>query len=105
VWLVPKRQDDVTGAATDIQIQISDKAIEGKVDVASGAGGKYRYVNLLHDDTANEKIDKVALYRKHNNEGKVTLDDATKIGFDRVSTDINDGRGGDYLSLIYGVSV
>jgi hypothetical protein len=104
VWLVPKRTDDGTSAGTYIQIQISDKAIEGKVDVASGAGGKYRYINVLHDTGDNEKIYKVGLYRKHNGEGRVTLEDATRVGFNRVSTDINDGRGGDYLSLVYAVT-
>ncbi|THV00782.1 hypothetical protein K435DRAFT_656667, partial [Dendrothele bispora CBS 962.96] len=104
VWLIPKRTNDGRNAGTYIQIQITENAIPNKVDMAAGADGKYRHLTVLHDADENEKITKVALYRKSNGEGRVTLDDAVRIGFNRVSTDINAGRGGDFLHLIFSVS-
>jgi hypothetical protein len=71
--------------------------------MAAGAGGKWRYLDVLHDSTENKKINSAALCRKAKSQGPVTLDEAYKIGYNRVSRDINEGRGGDFLHIIYTV--
>ena len=103
VWLIPEGTDDMSQAGTSIHIQIQDSPIGGKIDLATGAGGKYRYLEVNYSHTVNEKIRKVALYRKANGQGAVTLEEAQRSGFNHVSTDINAGRGGDYLHLVYEV--
>ncbi|KAF4575281.1 hypothetical protein EYR40_004984 [Pleurotus pulmonarius] len=104
VYLVAKRTDDRHQAGYFVRVQIADSPIPGQTDLAAGAGGKYRYLRVIHDNNITEKITKAALYRKPKPEGPVTLDDAARIGFNRVSEDINRGRGGDYLHVVYAVS-
>jgi len=90
-------------AGTYVEIDITDHPEGGQGDLAAGAGGKFRYAKIIKDHNVNEKITKIALYRKAKGDGPVSLDEANKLGFNRVSTDINKGRGGDWLQLIYGV--
>ncbi|KAF5329226.1 hypothetical protein D9758_018194 [Tetrapyrgos nigripes] len=105
VWLIPERANNADEAGTYIQIEITSEHHSGQQDLAQGAGGKYRYLHVLHDSNENEKITEAALYRKSNSAGPVTLEEAARAGFNRVSSDINEGRGGDFLHLIYKVSV
>ncbi|TFK64224.1 hypothetical protein BDN72DRAFT_963364 [Pluteus cervinus] len=104
VWLLPKGTDNREQAGNYLHIQITEDAIQGRNDLAAGADGQFRYLRVLLDEQGRVKITKVALYRKSNGEGKVTLDDAARFGFNRGSTNINEGRDGDYLHLIYSVS-
>ncbi|KAH8823623.1 hypothetical protein DL96DRAFT_1615069, partial [Flagelloscypha sp. PMI_526] len=84
IYLIPK-------PAVYIQIIIRDSEISGQSDLAEGAGGKFRYIKLIYDASDDEKITKVALYRKSNNDRS-------------LSSDINKDRSGDFLHLIYRVS-
>ncbi|KAF4575280.1 hypothetical protein EYR40_004985 [Pleurotus pulmonarius] len=104
VYLVPKRTDDWQEAGYFVRVQITDSPIPGGTDLAAGAGGKYRYVSVLHDKNNTQKITKAVLYRKPKSDGAVTPDEAARIGFNRVSEDINRGRGGDYLHVVYAVT-
>ncbi|KAJ7106882.1 hypothetical protein C8R43DRAFT_867838, partial [Mycena crocata] len=101
VFLIPVRTDTAAAAGTYIQIRITDTYDPNGSDIAYGANGKYRYVRVIHDVTDNSKITKVVLYRKPTSAGPVTLSEAVAVGFNRVSSDINSGRGGSWLHLVY----
>lgn len=100
MWLFAEETDHHFEGASLIVIMITEDAIPGAIDLAAGAGGKYRYLHVLQDPSMSQKIAKVALYR---NESAVTQEEAENMGFNRVSNDINEGRSGDYLYLLYNV--
>ena len=104
VWLVPVTSDDPKDAATNIMVHISDDAVSGYDDLAKGAGGKYRYLFIQRDSDVGQKAFKVALMRKAKDDGPVTIEQAAAEGYNRLTGDINVGRGGDYLHLVYSVT-
>ncbi|KAF7173580.1 hypothetical protein CNMCM5623_005787 [Aspergillus felis] len=65
-------------------------------DLAKGAGGDYRYLNLRKD--GSKKIVNIALLRRKES---VSFETVHQLGYDGYSTDINKGRGGDYLYLVW----
>lgn len=68
-------------------------------DLARGAGGAYRFLVPVRDIRKDEKVVAAALVRAQQYHG------APPDGYNRISRDINDGRGGDYLHLAYKVVV
>ncbi|KAK6526200.1 hypothetical protein TWF281_011235 [Arthrobotrys megalospora] len=94
---VQSERDGHSRGMTDIRLWITDYNDGLNDDLAKGAGGKYRYL-LPEENIENEYITEVALWR-----GK--LDSAPygwKWAYDPgVAADINSGRGGDYLYLVY----
>lgn len=69
-------------------------------DLAKGVGGDYRYLVPQVDVQIEKKLKRLALYRKSNSEGPVHESDIKDRGYTDFLTDINAGRGGDYLHLI-----
>ena len=93
VWLVPTFTSDPGSAQTSYSIVIQGDSNDHYQDLAKGAGGDYRYLHSRHD--GEQKITKVNLLR---------LDEALgdlPAGYDGRSGDINQGRGGTYLYLIW----
>ncbi|KAK7417455.1 hypothetical protein QQX98_004575 [Neonectria punicea] len=60
-----------------------------------GAGGDYRYVQWSNDRNADRLITDVALWRSDDSQG------GPPNGWDGKTQDINSGRGGDYLYLVW----
>ncbi|KAI0972087.1 hypothetical protein F4678DRAFT_431114 [Xylaria arbuscula] len=101
VWLVPEWTDDRDKAATFFEVSITGSSQAGRDDLAKGAGGDYRYLIPRVDVHLENKIKRLALYRKPNSQGPVHSSDIEGRGYTDFSTDINAGRGGDYLHLIW----
>jgi hypothetical protein len=66
------------------------------VDLAKGAGGDYRYLRLERD--GGTKIREVRLLRRGDEADFAVV---RALGFDGASDDINKGRGGDYLYIVW----
>ncbi|KAB8210937.1 hypothetical protein BDV34DRAFT_220112 [Aspergillus parasiticus] len=95
VWLYLLWTDSALEAITDIKILVSDEAIPGKQDLAQGAGGAYRYIGFIKGPPPIRTIN---LLRRTDELTPETIKD---LGFDGYSQDINAGRGGDYLHLVW----
>lgn len=67
-------------------------------DLALEAGGKYRYLRVDRNTNTPAKITDIALLR---NGDSVRFDHVKKLGYDGRSIDINQGREGDYLYLVW----
>ena len=80
---------------------ITGSSQSGLDDLAKGAGGDYRYLIPKAEVHVDKKIRRLALYRKSNGEGPVKSGDIAGRGYTDFSPDINAGRGGDYLHLIW----
>jgi hypothetical protein len=66
----------------------------GESDLAKGAGGDYRYVRPCYDQ-ASYAVTDVALWRTGDQQWNAP------DGWHGKSADINEGRGGDYLYLVW----
>ncbi|CAF3646138.1 unnamed protein product [Fusarium graminearum] len=85
-------------AITGLSIHITgDKNSWLGGDMANDAGGDFRYVVTSQDLTLPTRISNVQLWRSPDD--PVTLADA--VGWDGISTDINHGRSGAYLYLVW----
>lgn len=71
---------------------------DGHKDLAKGAKGKFRYLNPRVENNVTQKIKDIRLLRSSD---EVSRDAASKKGFEGISDDINGGRGGDYLYLVW----
>lgn len=99
VYLVPRWSSDRHCAADTIEVHIEEHDPEwarhrGLHDVAKGAGGSYRFVVPQNYNNAC-KITEVALWS-----GSHALERAPDCWTDFTS-DINRGRGGRYLHVVY----
>ncbi|KAJ3544656.1 hypothetical protein NM208_g2937 [Fusarium decemcellulare] len=68
---------------------------DGRQDLAEGAGDEYRYVGVSQDGNARRFIADVGLWRSDNRQVHPPPD------WDGMTHDINQGRGGDYLYLVW----
>ncbi|EXF83910.1 hypothetical protein CFIO01_03933 [Colletotrichum fioriniae PJ7] len=99
-YVVKSFTTDPSQAITGLSIEItgdSNPALGG--DMAKGAGGDFRYVVTSQDLNLPTRISEVQLWRSPND--SVTLADAINAGWDGISTDINHGRSGAYLYLVW----
>ncbi|KAH7098458.1 hypothetical protein BKA62DRAFT_660766, partial [Auriculariales sp. MPI-PUGE-AT-0066] len=92
VWLVPEWTSNPTKAVGNFEIVISDLEISGMQDLSKGAGGKYRYLRPYRD---NHRAIEIGLLRLRTI--KMTKPYG---GWDAITTDINEGRGGDFLYIL-----
>lgn len=99
VYLKPVFTNQVKRALTDVRVRIEDSAWsgDGTPDLAKGAGGKYRYLQFNRDVKNNKKYEAAALLRRAG--GPASINDAPK--FNVITSDINAGRGGDYLYVVF----
>ena len=98
VFLKPNYTNQISKALTDCRVRIQDKSWSGGTsDLASGAGGKYRYLQFNTDAENPAKYEAAALLRRAGS--SASINDAP--GFNVLTTDINAGRGGDYLYVAF----
>ncbi|KAA8651011.1 hypothetical protein EYZ11_010971 [Aspergillus tanneri] len=98
VWLVPVWTNKVSEACSNVGIVIQKDVVEGHDDLAAGAGGKFRFLFPQVQDNNSNKITDIQLYRSSDG---LTADALSKMGFQGMSDDINKGRKGDYLYLLW----
>lgn len=81
-----------------MQVVIQKSEEEGRDDLASGAGGKYRYLFPQPQENNSDKITDVQLFRSDSH---LHSDELADMGFQGMSSDINEDRDGDYLYLVW----
>ncbi|KAL4985164.1 hypothetical protein BDW68DRAFT_165635 [Aspergillus falconensis] len=96
VWLLPRYSSDAANAVSNIRVIVQGNPDSGYVDLAKGAGGDYRYLRLERD--GGNKIMEVRLLRRNDEADFAAV---RALGFDGLSGDINEGRGGDYLYVVW----
>ena len=93
VWLVPFYTYNANEAAVRIELIIQHSSDPNMKDIAKGAGGSFRYLRPIADGSNRNKITELALQRS----GKSGADP----NYDGATGDINKGRDGDYLYLLW----
>lgn len=66
--------------------------------MAKGAGGSYVYMELSWDANNRAKISEVRIMRS---DSKLSIDDVRAKGYSGMSNDFNEGRGHDYVYVIW----
>lgn len=94
MWLVPRYDVDSARAITGIDIAIQWHGDPARSDLAKGAGDQFRFLIPRFDQDAN-KIHDIHLLRMDGGIGRVPP------GYNGHSSDINEGRRGDFLYLIW----
>ncbi|KAF4984517.1 hypothetical protein FZEAL_313 [Fusarium zealandicum] len=96
VWLTVHRASNARLMADNIWIDIRGSSIDNRNDdLASGAGGDYRYLQWSNNMAASHFVTDVGLWRSDDSQ------DDPPNGWHHKSADINRGRGGDYLYLVW----
>ncbi|KAL4908315.1 hypothetical protein BDW74DRAFT_175005 [Aspergillus multicolor] len=96
VWLVPIYTSNAGSAVSNIRVIIQGDPDSGYYDLAKGAGGDYRYLRMERD--GGSKITEVKLLRRDDEADFATVQ---ALGFQGLSSDINEGRGKDFLYLVW----
>lgn len=100
VWLHPHWTSVREEAVSDLEFIMSDTPIRNYNDLAMDAGGAFRYIKATQD--GSKPISNAGLFRSKE---KLSLEAIKsrieQAGFTNYSTDINKGRGGDYLYLLW----
>ncbi len=94
VWLVPEYTQKVENAVTGFDVFVG--AAGPWPDLASGAGGEFRYLIPIKNPRVKTKITDVALMRRQS--GDLS---GGGPGFVGSTIDINKDRGGDWLYFIW----
>ncbi|KAL8722714.1 MAG: hypothetical protein Q9181_007431 [Wetmoreana brouardii] len=101
VWLVPQYTYDIQRAAHAIWFSTSSEWNLRTDNLAKGTKGASRYINWSNNDypraQTTERVTAVALFRSWSSWS------SPPQGFQRMTTDINAGRGGDYLYILYNI--
>lgn len=92
VYLKPEWTTNGQDAVDNVQIIIQGSSLPGFDDLAKGAGGDFRYA-LTQNRGATEKISEIVLW-----EGELF---STPVGWNARTIDINRGRGGRFLYLVW----
>lgn len=96
VWLIADFHNYKPSAISNIRIDYQDKEDPGRQDLAAGTGGKFRYLAWRTD--GEKKITEVQLLRRQS---PVSWDTLRSLGFQGMTDDINAGRGGDFLHIVW----
>ncbi|GLI77125.1 hypothetical protein PoHVEF18_005410 [Penicillium ochrochloron] len=96
IWLVAEFHNNKSSAISNIRIDYEDKEDPGRQDLGSGTGGKFRYLAWRTD--GEKKITDVQLLRRQS---PVSWDTLRGLGFEGMTDDINAGRGGDFLHIVW----
>lgn len=100
VWLRPHWSSDKDKAISDIDFHRSSEEIRNYNDLTTQSKTDFRYLLTRHD--GDQKITKTGLFR--TSESLSESDLKTRIGqsgYTNHSGDINKGRRGDYLYLVW----
>ncbi|KAI2465789.1 hypothetical protein F4781DRAFT_435043 [Annulohypoxylon bovei var. microspora] len=100
VWLRPEWTTVEGEAISDLSFEKSSTPIRNYNDLAMGAGGDFRYVQASRDGSGI--VTKIGLFRvKQELSPEEIKSRIEQGGFTQYSKDINEGRGGDYLYLLW----
>ncbi|KAG6886397.1 hypothetical protein C0995_008168, partial [Termitomyces sp. Mi166 len=101
VWMVPETTTDVSQALTGFDLFIQGNNDPRYSDLAAGAGGSYRYLVPVKQSHSNMYISEVTLVRSKED----ILSSLSDLIWNDLPTgytnDINKGRGGGYLYLVW----
>ncbi|KAG6849087.1 hypothetical protein C0991_012153, partial [Blastosporella zonata] len=101
VWIVPKYTTQVSQALTSFDLVIQSNADARYNDVSKGAGGDYRYLIPVKQSNKDFFISDITLARSDkdlsSSVGNLTWHDLPQAH----TQDINKGRGGSYLYLVW----
>ncbi|KAI9147015.1 hypothetical protein HJFPF1_13045 [Paramyrothecium foliicola] len=95
VWIRAYRATKPSEMMNHIWRDVLDNPIEGRDDIAKGAGGSYRYLQWSNDMRANHFISSIWVWRTKEEKH------SPPEGWSGKTDDINAGRGGDYLYIIW----
>ncbi|KAG5754801.1 hypothetical protein H9Q72_002394 [Fusarium xylarioides] len=95
IWLRTIKADKPDTMMNNISIYIGHGDAARTDDLAKGAGGDYRFLDWTRNMTATKFITEFSLWRQSIPQG------APPAGWDGMTGDINAGRGGDNLYLIW----
>ncbi|KAJ3547348.1 hypothetical protein NM688_g5410 [Phlebia brevispora] len=95
VWVTPQYSNYSSDACTSFKVDIQGSPMPGYKDLAKGAGGDYRYLIPVKDSAASWKIMDLALLRSS------TAVSSPPSPYSGMTSDINQGRGGDFLYLVW----
>lgn len=98
-YVVKKMTTDPSQAITGLAIDITRDSNPALGDMADGAGGDFRYVITSQDLSLATRVSDVQLWRSQND--SVSLSDVNAAGWDGITSDINHGRSGAYLYLVW----
>ncbi|KAI0401279.1 hypothetical protein F4802DRAFT_601266 [Xylaria palmicola] len=100
VWLHPEWTSAKEEAISGLSFAKSGTAVRNYNDLAMGAEGDFRYIQASRD--GSEVITKVGLFRVGQElSPEEILSRIEQSGFTHYSTDMNEGRKGDYLYLLW----
>jgi hypothetical protein len=99
---VPKYTHNSAAAATSFDFMNQSSGNEKYSDLAKGAGGDWRYLIPVYDPRQKSKITECALLRASSG---LSVGDIRKLGWTNMSADINKGRQGDWLYLVWKTQV
>jgi len=87
-------------AATSFQVAIQRRRDQNLMDLAAGAWGSYRYLIRMFDPIQQTRIQRVGLLRGPKANGDI-ISKKSDYGWDKCTSNINEGRNGDYLYLCW----
>ena len=94
-WLAAKYTKDPQKACTGLSVVTQSNSNPQQADLAKGTGGNYRHL-ITHSDAHNpKKLTTLHLLRSPDPRT------SPPVGYDGISSDLNAGRGGSYLYLIW----
>jgi hypothetical protein len=94
-WLVSHYTSAPSAACTGFDVWIQTGAMGNYPDLSKGIGRERRYIVPVVSPSNNDKITEVRLLRSHSSTVR------PPEGYSRISRNINQSRGGDYLYLVW----
>ncbi|KAH8423406.1 uncharacterized protein LDX57_001165 [Aspergillus melleus] len=102
VWLQPEWTSDRERAISHLSFTKSDTEIRNYNDITVRVSAKDSYRYIITEREGETKIVNVALLRTPENlSSDQILTRIKQSGFHHFSTDLNQGRGGDYLYVLW----
>ncbi|KAJ3559519.1 hypothetical protein NM688_g292 [Phlebia brevispora] len=95
VWISASYTSRAADACNSFVVVVQDKEDPDRPNLAKGAGGSYRYIVPVSDASNDRRITYIRLLRTHS------AVSTPPNGYSGMSTNLNDGRGGDFLYLIW----
>ncbi|EAU83124.1 hypothetical protein CC1G_11650 [Coprinopsis cinerea okayama7 len=98
VWLVPEYTRKYKDALTGLDFVQQDHKDDRYMDLAKGAGGSYRYLVPAYNTREKNKFTECTLLRSNHG---ISLSQVKNWGWSGMTLDINAGRGGDFLYVLW----
>ncbi|KAL7629517.1 hypothetical protein AAE478_001038 [Parahypoxylon ruwenzoriense] len=100
VWMIPKWTENASHdkTCTSVGYYKSQYHRSDAQDLASGAGGDYRYLQIKRNPNIPRKVVDIAMIRSNSRQDE---EFAKKLGYDGMSSDLNEGREHDWVYLVW----